>query len=91
MQNNFDADAVDDVICENVRVLHADCISCPCCGESCCGKDVESTPTTCSFNFELDTTKSYSVWPLCRRYKKVYAWAKDACSGERPSGGRPIG
>ena len=90
MQNNLDADAVDDVICGVVPILHADCSSCSCCGEFCCSEDDESS-SSCSFNYELDTSRSISIWPICRRYRKVYAWAKDPCSEGRPSGGRPGG
>lgn len=80
MQNNLDADAVDDVFCGVVPILHADCSSCTCCGEFCCSEDDESS-SSCSFNYELDTSRSFSIWPICRWSNMAYGWALDACSG----------
>ena len=52
MKNNFDSDAVTDVICEEATTLFADCESCSCC-ENCCDKDPddENDPLC---NFDLD-------------------------------------
>ena len=51
MRNNFDAGAVDDVICEQVPVFLADCSSA--CSTYCCGEEsTDEAHRSC--NFELD-------------------------------------
>mmetsp|Transcript_12577 Transcript_12577/g.27286 ORF Transcript_12577/g.27286 Transcript_12577/m.27286 type:complete len:80 (+) Transcript_12577:2683-2922(+) len=53
MGNDFGADAVDDVICEEVPFLHADCSSCPCC-EYCCSEDSsDENDPFCNFNIDF--------------------------------------
>ncbi len=52
MRNNFDVDAIEEVICDQVPFVLADCDSCPCC-EACC--DEGSAGNDDFFcNFELD-------------------------------------
>ena len=70
MKNNFDADAVDDVICDDVRILLADCSSCPCC-KSCCGQDgADEKYHVCNFDldfFELTGLECGAWWSAsCR-------------------------
>ena len=52
MRNNLDADVVEDVICEEVPVLFADCKSCTCC-LSCCDED-STDPNDPYCNYEFD-------------------------------------
>ncbi|KAL7539167.1 hypothetical protein ACHAXR_011840 [Thalassiosira sp. AJA248-18] len=55
MKNKFDADSVEDVICDEVQTLFADCNSCRCC-QFCCAENSaeESSQTSDPCNFDLD-------------------------------------
>lgn len=65
MRNNFDTDAVGDILCDEVGVLNADCSSCPCCA-NCCSEDsvLDSKDPYC--NYDLDffrlTKLECGVW-----------------------------
>eukprot|EP00571_Detonula_confervacea_P010481 CAMPEP_0172305192 /NCGR_PEP_ID=MMETSP1058-20130122/6532_1 /TAXON_ID=83371 /ORGANISM="Detonula confervacea, Strain CCMP 353" /LENGTH=74 /DNA_ID=CAMNT_0013016715 /DNA_START=26 /DNA_END=247 /DNA_ORIENTATION=- len=69
MRNNFDADAVDDVVCDGIPTLTADCITCPCC-EYCCSDDsADEKDPFC--NFDLDFYKLTGLecgawWASCK-------------------------
>eukprot|EP00585_Thalassiosira_rotula_P023320 CAMPEP_0196226464 /NCGR_PEP_ID=MMETSP0912-20130531/50414_1 /TAXON_ID=49265 /ORGANISM="Thalassiosira rotula, Strain GSO102" /LENGTH=603 /DNA_ID=CAMNT_0041505963 /DNA_START=27 /DNA_END=1836 /DNA_ORIENTATION=- len=53
MANNFDGGVIDDVICEEVPTLFADCGSCPCC-KTCCDKDSASGKNgLCHFDLDF--------------------------------------
>lgn len=55
MGNNFDADAVDDVICNEVLVMNADCSSCPCCTFNCCSDDsTNANDPNCHFDLDFN-------------------------------------
>lgn len=68
MKNNFDADAVDDVICEDVETLFADCSSCPCC-KYCCDKDSpDESDRWCNFDLDFSNVVGLSCgpwWEFC--------------------------
>ena len=69
MGNSFDDDAVDDVFCDQVTTLFADCSSCPCC-KSCCREDsVYDNDAFCNFDldfYELAGLECGVWWYACR-------------------------
>lgn len=52
MKNNFDADVVDEVICDSVSPFFADCSSCECCTNCCSEESTDLDDPFC--NFDLD-------------------------------------
>merc|ERR1712127_347281 len=52
MRNDFEADAVEEAICDQVLLLLADCSSCPCCKGCCEDNYVLENDFFC--NFELN-------------------------------------
>ena len=65
MENSFDSNAVQDVTCEEVPILFADCKSCPCC-KACCSED---STDFCQFDvdfFEMVGLSCGSWWEGCR-------------------------
>lgn len=51
--NNFDDDAVDDVICEEALTLHVDCSSCSCCEYCCSEESTDDKNPFCNFNLDF--------------------------------------
>jgi len=68
MANNFDDGVIDDVICEEVPKLFADCGSCPCC-KTCCDDDSTSGKKgICHFDLDfyiLAGLECSSWWFAC--------------------------
>ena len=70
MGNDFDEDAVDGKICNETRILHADCRSCPCCDEYyCCTGDPDDEDSPyCSFDldfYKLTGLECGTWWEFC--------------------------
>lgn len=76
MGNKFDADAVDDAICEGVRILYADCASCPCC-EVCCKEESTDDESDPYCNLDVDFYKVAGLhcgpwWARCHDPDTAY-------------------
>ena len=74
-RNSFDADAVDNVLCDQVTTLLADCSSCPCCQSCCSEESVYEDDRSC--NFDLDFYKLAGLecnvwWEICNEVYHDY-------------------
>lgn len=80
MENNFDSDAVDDIICDEVLTLYADCSTCSCCKSCCSSRDSESEDSheidqLCNFEVDFYVISGLECggwWEVCYEPESYY-------------------